>query len=145
MPRTWGDGRGGAVGASRRRPHPRLRRPGRVARGPHVENTTVLDPKGFKLTQVTGSYWRGDEKNKGLKRFHATAWATEADLKAHLAFGTHIHSCLGAPLARLEGRVAFERLFARLANIRLAADNDFMARDSLNFRGPRVLLLEFDR
>src|SRR5262249_35125863 len=34
--------------------------------------------------QVTGSYWRGDEKNKMLKRFHATAWKTEADLKDYL-------------------------------------------------------------
>jgi cytochrome P450 len=66
------------------------------------------------------------------------------DLKAHLAFGTNIHSCLGAPLARLEGRVAFERLFASLPNVRLAAANDFEPRDSLNFRGPRALWLEFD-
>jgi threonyl-tRNA synthetase len=56
-----------------------------LCRGPHVENTANLDPKAFKITQVTGSYWRGDEKNKALKRFHATAWASEADLKAHLA------------------------------------------------------------
>lgn len=56
-----------------------------LCRGPHVESTANLDPKAFKITQVTGSYWRGDEKNKALKRFHATAWASEADLKAHLA------------------------------------------------------------
>ncbi|MDB5311455.1 MAG: threonine--tRNA ligase [Gemmataceae bacterium] len=56
-----------------------------LCRGPHVESTNALDPKGFKITQVTGSYWRGDEKNKALKRFHATAWASEADLKTHLA------------------------------------------------------------
>ncbi len=56
-----------------------------LCRGPHVDSTAALDPKGFKVTQVTGSYWRGDEKNKALKRFHATAWASEADLKAHLA------------------------------------------------------------
>ena len=55
-----------------------------LCRGPHVENTAELDPKGFKIKQVTGSYWRGDEKNKQLKRFHATAWANEADLKAYL-------------------------------------------------------------
>jgi cytochrome P450 len=68
---------------------------------------------------------------------------TRDDLKSHLAFGTHIHSCLGAPFARLEGRIAFERLFARLPNLRLAADNDFAPRDSFNFRGPARLRLEF--
>jgi threonyl-tRNA synthetase len=55
-----------------------------LCRGPHVESTGDLDPKGFKIKQVTGSYWRGDEKNKQLKRFHATAWMNEADLKAYL-------------------------------------------------------------
>jgi len=65
-------------------------------------------------------------------------------LKAHLAFGTHIHSCLGAPLARAEGRIAFERLFARLPNLRLASGNDFAPRDSFNFRGLQALHLEFD-
>ncbi len=55
-----------------------------LCRGPHVEGTGNLDPKGFKITQVTGSYWRGDSKSKMLKRFHATAWANAAELKAHL-------------------------------------------------------------
>ncbi len=56
-----------------------------LCRGPHVESTGDLDPKAFKITQVSGSYWRGDSKNKMLKRFHATAWANAEDLKAHLA------------------------------------------------------------
>jgi threonyl-tRNA synthetase len=56
-----------------------------LCRGPHVESTADLDPKAFKINQVTGSYWRGDAANKMLKRFHATAWASETDLKAHLA------------------------------------------------------------
>src|SRR5688572_16708928 len=55
-----------------------------LCRGPHVETTADLDPKAFKIQQVTGSYWRGDSKNKMLKRFHATAWASADDLKAHL-------------------------------------------------------------
>src|SRR5262245_31668784 len=55
-----------------------------LCRGPHVESTGDLDPKSFKITQVTGSYWRGDEKNKMLRRFHATAWASGDDLKGHL-------------------------------------------------------------
>lgn len=56
-----------------------------LCRGPHVESTVNLDPKAFQITQVTGSYWRGDSANKMLKRFHATAWASADDLKAHLA------------------------------------------------------------
>jgi threonyl-tRNA synthetase len=56
-----------------------------LCRGPHVGATSDLDPKAFRITQVTGSYWRGDEKGPRLKRFHATAWATADDLKAHLA------------------------------------------------------------
>ncbi|HEV3439479.1 MAG TPA: threonine--tRNA ligase [Gemmata sp.] len=55
-----------------------------LCRGPHVANTGNLDTKGFKITQVTGSYWRGDSKNKMLKRFHAIAWANADDLKTHL-------------------------------------------------------------
>jgi threonyl-tRNA synthetase len=55
-----------------------------LCRGPHVETTGDLDPKGFKIMQVTGSYWRGDSNNKMLKRFHATAWASAPDLQAHL-------------------------------------------------------------
>jgi threonyl-tRNA synthetase len=55
-----------------------------LCRGPHVETTGNLDPKAFKITQVTGSYWRGKSDNKMLKRFHATAWASADDLKAHL-------------------------------------------------------------
>ncbi|QJW93007.1 threonine--tRNA ligase [Frigoriglobus tundricola] len=56
-----------------------------LCRGPHVGTTGDLDPKGFKIQQVTGSYWRGKSDNKMLKRFHATAWASGEDLKAHLA------------------------------------------------------------
>lgn len=40
----------------------------------------------------------------------------------HLAFGKGIHFCLGAPLARLEGQIAFGRLLQRLPNLRLLAD-----------------------
>jgi cytochrome P450 len=42
----------------------------------------------------------------------------------HLGFGHGIHFCLGAPLARLEGRIAFTSLFSRFPDLRLAGDRD---------------------
>lgn len=43
-----------------------------------------------------------------------------ADANRHVAFGKGVHVCLGAPLARLEGRIAFETLFRRYPDLRLA-------------------------
>jgi len=50
--------------------------------GPHVPSTRHLGV--VKLTSVAGAYWRGDERNPMLQRIYGTAFATEADLKAHL-------------------------------------------------------------
>ncbi len=51
--------------------------------GPHLPSTGKL-PKAFKLMKVAGAYWRGDARNAQLQRVYGTAWANEADLKAHL-------------------------------------------------------------
>jgi cytochrome P450 len=68
-----------------------------------------------------------------------------ANAREHLAFGLGVHFCIGAALARLEGRIAFETLFARLKNIRLVPDkNDFRHVPSFILRGLRELWLEFD-
>ncbi len=52
----------------------------------------------------------------------------------HLAFGAGIHYCVGAPLARLEGEVAFERLLARYPQLRWADDTPLW-RPLINLRG----------
>ncbi|MDI4498639.1 threonine--tRNA ligase [Moraxella nonliquefaciens] len=53
-----------------------------MCRGPHVPNTRFL--KAFKLTKMSGAYWRGDAKNEQLQRIYGTAWAEKKQLKAYL-------------------------------------------------------------
>jgi len=53
-----------------------------MCRGPHVPNTRFL--KAFKLTRISGAYWRGDAKNEQLQRIYGTAWADQKQLKAYL-------------------------------------------------------------
>jgi cytochrome P450 len=60
----------------------------------------------------------------------------------HLSFGSGIHYCLGAPLARLEGQIAFETLLRRLPNLRLAVENP-VYRDNFVLRGLDALPVAF--
>ena len=53
-----------------------------MCRGPHVPNTKFL--RHFKLTKISGAYWRGDAKNQQLQRIYGTAWAEKKQLKVYL-------------------------------------------------------------
>jgi threonyl-tRNA synthetase len=53
-----------------------------MCRGPHVPNTRFL--KAFKLTKLSGAYWRGDAKNEQLQRIYGTAWADKKQLAAYI-------------------------------------------------------------
>jgi threonyl-tRNA synthetase len=53
-----------------------------LCRGPHVQSTGALG--AFKLQNIAGAYWRGDENNPMLTRVYGTAWPTEKQLKAYL-------------------------------------------------------------
>lgn len=65
-------------------------------------------------------------------------------LNRHLAFGQGIHVCLGAPLARLEGDIAFTTLLKRMPDLRLAVPRDAITwRATSNLRGLKALPVAF--
>ena len=55
-----------------------------MCRGPHLPSTGKLDPAAFKLTRVSGAYWRGDQANAMLSRIYGTGWLSKKQLDAHL-------------------------------------------------------------
>ena len=81
--------------------------------------------------------------NRDTCQFHNpdTLDVTRSDNR-HLAFGHGIHYCLGAPLARLEGKIALQTLFGRFPDLRLAIPESELAwRSGVLFRGLKRLLL----
>jgi len=55
-----------------------------LCRGPHVENSSQINPEAIQLLNVAGAYWRGDEKRPMLQRIYGTAWETKEDLEKYL-------------------------------------------------------------
>ena len=54
-----------------------------LCRGPHLVSSGKIG-KAFKLTKVSGAYWRGDSKNEMLQRIYGTGWANQKDLENYL-------------------------------------------------------------
>ena len=54
-----------------------------LCRGPHLSSTGKIG-KFFKLTKVSGAYWRGDSNNEMLQRVYGTSWSTQKDLDDYL-------------------------------------------------------------
>ncbi len=55
-----------------------------LCRGPHVAHTGQINPSAFKIMNIAGAYWRGDENNAQLQRLYGTAWEKPQELKDHL-------------------------------------------------------------
>lgn len=55
-----------------------------LCRGPHVDNTSKINPQSFKLLSIAGAYWRGDESRPMLQRIYGTAWTNPKDLRMHI-------------------------------------------------------------
>lgn len=89
----------------------------RIARE-DVELRGQTIPKGAMVWPIMGS------ANRDESRFErAGVFDTSRDAGGHLAFGHHIHFCIGAPLARLEAKVAMEELLPHLAGATLDEAN----------------------
>ena len=54
-----------------------------LCRGPHLSSTGKIG-KYFKLTKVSGAYWRGDSNNEMLQRVYGTSWSTQKELDEYL-------------------------------------------------------------
>ncbi len=54
-----------------------------LCRGPHLASSGKIG-KAFKLTKVSGAYWRGDSSNEMLQRIYGTCWSSKKDLDEYL-------------------------------------------------------------
>ncbi len=55
-----------------------------LCEGPHITNSSEINPEAFKLMSIAGAYWKGNEKNKMLTRIYGVAFKTEEELSKHL-------------------------------------------------------------
>lgn len=101
-------------------------------------------PAGSDVLLIYASGNRDEERFPDPDRFDVDR--PLRTLKRHLAFGLGEHFCLGAPLARMEATIGFERLFARLSGLRLADPDqtEFPMFDSHHFRSVKTLRVAFD-
>src|SRR5205823_9322600 len=108
--------------------------PNRTALGDIAIGGTTI-PKGSAVTLILGSGNRDPNRFADPDRFDPDREDNE-----HLAFGSGIHNCFGAPLARTEAQLALTELVRRLENPRLVADPP-PYRQSPILRGPRRLFV----
>ena len=52
--------------------------------GPHIDSTGEIDPEAFKLTKISGAYWKGEEKNKQLQRIYGVVFKSKKELDEYL-------------------------------------------------------------
>ena len=97
-------------------------------------------PANSMVLAMIGSANRDPKHFRDPNRFDITR-----SPNAHIAFGHGIHFCIGAPLARLEARVAVPILLDRLRDLRLAGDAPWEPRAAFHVHGPSRLPIRFAR
>jgi cytochrome P450 len=102
-----------------------------------IDGQTI--PRGQLVLVMIGSANRDPGQFKDADRFDITR-----DPNPHLAFGHGRHFCIGAPLARLESRIALTDVLGRTNNITLASDAPWPPRNALHVHGPTSLPIRFE-
>jgi len=110
----------------------------RLARKP-VEIAGVSIAAGDRVLCFLASANRDEDKFEDSERFNMH----RKDARAHISFGFGSHFCLGAPLARFELQVILEGLTKKIPNLRLADEQSFAMIETVQFRGPKELWVEW--
>jgi cytochrome P450 len=97
-------------------------------------------PAGKRVLAMIGSANRDPAQFPDPDRFDIAR-----DPNAHIAFGHGIHFCLGAPLSRLEARVAFTEFLGRVAAFERTTSDPWKPREALHVLGPDTLPIRFER
>jgi cytochrome P450 len=104
-----------------------------------IGNVTI--PKGGRVLLLLGSANQDEAVFKDPSRFDPQ----RLDVGEHLAFGRGVHFCIGAPLARLQGKVALQVLTQRLRGLRFADKKPVKFWQVTMFRGPVTLDVAWDK
>jgi cytochrome P450 len=104
-----------------------------------VEVHDRMIPAGKMVLALIGSANRDPQQFRDAGRFDIAR-----DPNPHLAFGHGIHFCLGAPLSRLEARIALRDILERLKGLALASDEPWEPRRALHVHGPARLPIRFE-
>jgi len=103
-----------------------------------VEVLGNIIPAGKLVLAMIGAANRDSQQFSQAERFDI-----ERDPNPHLAFGHGIHFCLGAPLARLEARIALSDVLDRAKGFEPASNEPWEPRQALNVHGPARLPIRF--
>lgn len=98
-------------------------------------------PAGTKFLLSLASGNRDEEVFEEPETFDVT----RENPRRHIAFGNGLHTCLGAPLARLELRILLEELTRAFPRMEFIPDQDISWTETLSFRGPSALRVRLNR